>query len=128
MLLNKEALGKIQNIRLDTRNSEFGISLGVVQRISSGTTGDYYGRTAWQGETITWVSGTGGFSQGYTYNDDVGGVIERRGVRFAIDRDIISTLREDNVYIRYLSEDYNIDSIVDLPQSDEVMIDCSRLT
>ncbi|MFA5036744.1 MAG: hypothetical protein WC479_06170 [Candidatus Izemoplasmatales bacterium] len=113
--------------RDETREGAQGTTITIVTRTVSGTTGDYYGRRKKITESTTNVQATGGFATGYTYEESVGGIVERSGVRFEIDNDYLTTLRSANVHIRWSGVDYAIDSVENVPETGEIVLTCSKI-
>jgi len=120
-------LKALQTKRTEIRDSAQGVELTIVTRTVSGTLGDYYKRGKKYTESTTVVQATGGFNTGYTYDDTVGGVVENSGVAFELSGDYATTLRAEHTYVRYESVNYAIDSVNILPDTNEVIISCSRL-
>jgi hypothetical protein len=117
----------LHHIRDDIRTSPQGVDISIVTRVLSGSGDDFYNRKTKITETVTTVRATGGLATGYVYDETAGGVVENSDVRFELSRDYATTLRTPSTIIRFSSEDYAIDSVNDLPDTDEVVISCSRI-
>jgi len=126
-MVSRYQLNNIIATRNSIANSAAQVELTVVTKISSGTTNDFFNKSTWQRESTTTITGVGGYSRGYAFNDNTGQVMQTAGVHFVISMDNLALVKADDTYIRYRNEDYAIDEIYTLTDTNEVLIDCSTL-